>query len=74
MSITNPHLTSFTLNLGSCTLTIADIWPDGDAPKNPTAQDVVDLIDDSGGASHVVRDWALLDGIQITGNGTAHAR
>ena len=29
---------------GSVTLTVKEIWPDGDAPENPTFQDVINVI------------------------------
>lgn len=35
------------------------IWPDGDAPENPTADDVRELIDDHGGIVRVIEDWNL---------------
>lgn len=59
----------FTLELGSVDLDTADIWPDGDAPENPTAQDVADLIDKCGGVRWVASDWNLLTDITIFGPG-----
>jgi hypothetical protein len=35
------------------------IWPDGDAPENPTADDVRELIEDEGGIVRVIDDWNL---------------
>lgn len=64
----------FRLDLGDITLAVEDVWPDGNAPANPTAQDVADVIDSCGGASCVVREWNLLDGISIVGNGEAFVR
>jgi hypothetical protein len=52
-------------------LEIDEIWPDGDAPENPTAEDVIKVIKACGGAARVIRDWDLdaqldldVDGIQ----------
>lgn len=39
------------------TLDIDQLWPDGDAPENPTADDVLLLIEDCGGAEMIIRDW-----------------
>lgn len=41
------------------TLGIEELWPDGDAPENPTAEDVQLLIEDCGGAEMIIRDWNL---------------
>lgn len=40
-------------------LGIDQLWPDGDAPENPTAEDVLDLIEECGGAEMIIRDWNL---------------
>ena len=45
--------------------TIEQIWPDGDAPENPTAQDVAKVVEDCGGVLAVFADWDLEDGIQL---------
>ena len=39
--------------------TIDELWPDGDAPKNPTAKDVVNLINECGGVKTIIDDWNL---------------
>lgn len=66
---------AFTLELGTVELQIEDIWPDGDAPENPTAQDVADLIMKCGGPWAVMTDWALVDGIEVwSGRDRAVAR
>lgn len=36
-----------------------ELWPDGDAPENPTVQDVVDLIEQCGGVRQVLHDWDM---------------
>lgn len=40
-------------------LAIAEIWPDGDAPENPTADDVREKIELTCGWGDLVRDWNL---------------
>lgn len=42
------------------TLDVEDIWPDGDAPANPTAEDVRRVIMECGGILRVMRDWDLV--------------
>lgn len=44
------------------TLDEGDIWPDGDAPENPTAEQVTTLIQKEGGFPKVISDWNLDDG------------
>ena len=46
------------------TLSVDQLWPDGDAPANPTAEDVQALIDDCGGLD-IIDDWNLADRHQI---------
>lgn len=43
------------------TLDIYDLWPDDDAPENPTAEDVRALIEAGGGILQVTKDWNLAD-------------
>jgi hypothetical protein len=40
-------------------LAVEQLWPDGDAPANPTAQDVERLISRCGGWQRVLRSWNL---------------
>ena len=40
-------------------LSVEQIWPDGDAPENPTVDDVLDVIEQSGGKDRIFRDWDL---------------
>ena len=41
------------------TLDEDELWPDGDAPENPTADDVRELIEAEGGIVQVIDDWNL---------------
>ncbi len=41
------------------TLDADALWPDGDAPENPTAADVRELIENEGGILRVIDDWNL---------------
>jgi len=58
---------TFTVCFPDVSLSIEDIWPDGDAPVNPTARDVVERM---GGSSvgAVIRDWNLVDEIHVLCN------
>lgn len=44
------------------TLDEADIWPDGDGPDKPTAEQVAALIRKEGGFPKVIDEWNLDDG------------
>lgn len=46
---------------GSVPLTVEQVWPDGDAPENPTADDVVDVMRTYGRPTRVIEDWCLDD-------------
>jgi hypothetical protein len=41
------------------TLTVDQLWPDGDAPENPTVEDVLKVIDDAGRLD-IIEDWCLV--------------
>lgn len=40
-------------------LKLEHIWPDGDAPENPTADDVRAKLNAHGPVDQVINDWAL---------------
>ena len=42
---------------GSCS--VEDIWPDGDAPENPTAEMVAQRMRDYGPMMFTLREWCL---------------
>ncbi len=50
---------------GSLTLTAEEIWPDGDAPINPTTEDVAQRMRDFGKTS-LMNDWMLADYLSIS--------
>jgi len=43
----------------TCDLTETEIWPDKDAPSNPTADDVEALIKKEGGWVKVIDTWGF---------------
>jgi len=45
---------------GHTTLELDEVWPDGDAPENPTAADVVARIkSDCHSLSDLLHDWSI---------------
>lgn len=40
-------------------LSVKNLWPDGNAPENPTEEDVLKLIDNDGGILDVIHKWNL---------------
>jgi hypothetical protein len=46
---------------GTVVLGVEQIWPDGDAPDNPSAADVEAVISEEGGFARVLCDWSLED-------------
>lgn len=55
-----PPKKSFSIDIeGSYTLTVEQLWPDGDWPENPTEEDVLALIEKAGGANRIIAEWDL---------------
>jgi hypothetical protein len=50
-----------------CSLSVNNIWPDKDAPDNPTAADVVEQMRKCGSATSVIKEWNLLDSFEVIG-------
>jgi len=44
---------------GGFDLSVEDVWPDGGAPANPTAQDVAAVMVSCGSKMRVLADWEL---------------
>lgn len=61
-----PRDQSFTVCFNeSFELTVEDVWPDGGAPENPTAQDVADTMRKYGHKTRVMVDWNMVPPIEI---------
>jgi len=41
------------------TFSVEELWPDGNAPENPTVKDVIKLIKQCGGAIDIINHWNL---------------
>ena len=54
-------------------LRVEDIWPDGDAPENPTVADVLAVIAKCGGTERVLRDWDLDHELVLTVSDDKHS-
>jgi hypothetical protein len=52
---------TFTISIEcEATLNVEDSWPDGDAPENPTAKDVIQAMDDDcGSVTKLLDEWNL---------------
>lgn len=50
---------------GDFALSVDDVWPDGDAPADPTPLDVARAMARSGTVSSVLCEWGFLDDITI---------
>jgi hypothetical protein len=54
---------------GSASLTVDEIWPNGDAPADPTRDDVIQAMRNSASSvSQLCRDWNLdIEGVEVDG-------
>lgn len=53
---------------GEADLTVDEVWPDGDAPEHPAADDVIAVMRKSGSVSRLVGDWNLdTQGVEVNG-------
>ena len=57
--------------------TAEGFWPDGDAPENPTIDDVLAVIKKCGGPRRMLDDWNMYDGasmgVTLDGETPGHA-
>ncbi len=53
---------------GTAALTVEEIWPDGDAPENPTVDDVLAQVRKAGSLWQLASEWNLdLQGVEVNG-------
>lgn len=53
---------------GEADLTIGEIWPNGDAPEDPTVEDVIAEMGKWRSARTLSRDWNLeIEGVEVNG-------
>lgn len=50
---------------GGSVLSVEDIWPDGDAPENPTTQDVAVRIAESGWPERFLTEWNMAELLRV---------
>jgi hypothetical protein len=59
-------VTDFTISFdGAVTLTEDEIWPDGDAPENPTPLDAKRVMEAHGHKMRTLHDWGLTDDLAV---------
>lgn len=46
-------------------LSVEEVWPDGDAPENPTAEDVMEQMKREGSVHRLLGNWDMLYGVQV---------
>lgn len=51
---------------GHVTFSVDDVWPDGDAPDNPTADDVAEVMRSTGEKWLVMREWGLNQFVNVS--------
>lgn len=51
---------------GEVALSTADIWPDGDAPDDPSPLDVKRVMEAAGRKERVLRDWDIARYVQVS--------
>lgn len=66
---------SFTIHIdGDFVLDLEQIWPDGNAPDEPTAEDVVKVLESCGSLFSVLNDWCLDPRVVVYGPGRSSQR
>lgn len=50
---------------GTWRLPLDHIWPDGDAPENPTVEDVRALFPWDGDPAALIREWNLIPEVDV---------
>lgn len=59
-------MAKFALNIvGTIMMDGEDFWPEGEAPENPTVEDVLAMIQIAGGLRGVFLDWSLCDDVRL---------
>lgn len=48
-------------------LSVDDVWPDGDAPDNPTTEDVIKAIKEVGSAGRLILEWGMSIDVYVDG-------
>lgn len=50
-------------------LTLDELWPDGDAPDNPTVDDVIAIVERTPSLHRMLNDWNLMDLLELSIDG-----
>ena len=67
--MTEPEEKTFQIEItGFHNLTVSQIWPDGDAPANPTVEDVIAVMRSCAhSAQQLTSDWELDYDVEVDG-------
>ena len=66
----SPQRTQFDVSIDFYeTWGLVEFWPDGDAPDNPTVDDAIARIKESGSVLDWMRDWNVDRGLTVSVNG-----
>lgn len=59
--------TTFTISFPDMDLALEDIWPNGDAPDNPTPEDVIEVMKETKYAHPmtVAKEWELIETLSV---------
>jgi len=53
---------------GEAMLSVDEVWPDGDAPGNPTSEDVIAVMQKSRSVARLCNEWNLrIEGLEVDG-------
>jgi len=66
--MTDPDKTFEICYSGGTNIKVREVWPDGDAPENPTAEDVMKRMKESckGVKADLLMDWNLAGDLDIS--------
>jgi len=59
---------------GTFTLSVEDVWPDGNAPANPTAVDVAIEMRKEDNVLRLIREWNLHPVVRVQERGNRNVR
>lgn len=68
MALPKTHQTFDFEVTGNWTLSIHQIWPDGDAPEDPTTEDVIERVAKYGNSARFSREWCMEPSVYVNGH------
>jgi hypothetical protein len=55
----------FLISFPDVELSVDEVWPDGDAPEDPTPGDVIEQMRGYGGVTRVISAWQLIESLAV---------